>query len=275
MSARTKSKVTPKYKTKYRVKNWAVYEESLRRRGDITVWFDEDAIDAWSAPPSSCLRGQRRYSDLAIVTVLTLRTTAKNNEPQNRGQGQVSNERHWLQEHGRRQEKPNITEEKPIITEPWAYLTTAARLGGGGIRLLSAVELNMRADPGAQHEGGPRAPQVEVSSSLAREADELAVRSLSGSSSSTSSTVWLGQGPWASGAGTTSLGIFRWSRIFCTTSRFEMNAKMTMGVAQLIQRSGSMPSGCSMVATSFSLDSTPSTIVQQPKTEAPGLAQKR
>lgn len=36
MTARTKSKVTPKYKTKYRVTNWAAYEESLRNRGDIT-----------------------------------------------------------------------------------------------------------------------------------------------------------------------------------------------------------------------------------------------
>ena len=53
MSARTKSKVTPKYKTKYRVKNWAAYEESLKKRGDITVWFDEDASNAWNAPPSS------------------------------------------------------------------------------------------------------------------------------------------------------------------------------------------------------------------------------
>ena len=43
MSARTKTKVTAKYKTKYRVKNWAAYEEALRERGDITVWFDEEA----------------------------------------------------------------------------------------------------------------------------------------------------------------------------------------------------------------------------------------
>ena len=47
MAARTKSKVTPKYKTKYRVRNWAVYEESLRRRGDITVWFDAHAVSSW------------------------------------------------------------------------------------------------------------------------------------------------------------------------------------------------------------------------------------
>jgi hypothetical protein len=41
MAARTRSNVTPKYKTKYRVRSWAVYEDSLRRRGDITIWFDE------------------------------------------------------------------------------------------------------------------------------------------------------------------------------------------------------------------------------------------
>ena len=46
MAARKKSKVTQKYKTKYRVKNWAAYEESLRKRGDITVWLEEDAINA-------------------------------------------------------------------------------------------------------------------------------------------------------------------------------------------------------------------------------------
>jgi hypothetical protein len=34
MAARTKSKITPKYKTKYRVKNWAKYEAALRKRGD-------------------------------------------------------------------------------------------------------------------------------------------------------------------------------------------------------------------------------------------------
>ena len=74
MAVRTKSKVSPKYKRRYRVKNWAAYEEALRERGDITVWFDEEAISAWNAPPSGRPGGQRRYSDLAIVTSLTLRT---------------------------------------------------------------------------------------------------------------------------------------------------------------------------------------------------------
>ena len=73
MSARTKTKVTAKYKTKYRVKNWTVYDDALRERGDITVWFDEESIFAWNASPSGRPGGQRRYSDLAIVTSLTLR----------------------------------------------------------------------------------------------------------------------------------------------------------------------------------------------------------
>ncbi len=74
MSARTKSKVTPKYKTKYRVRNWETYEESLRRRGDITIWFDEAAVAAWEAEPSGRPGGQLQYSDLAVNTALTLRS---------------------------------------------------------------------------------------------------------------------------------------------------------------------------------------------------------
>ena len=73
VAARTKSRVTPKYKTKYQVKNWAGYEASLCRRGDITVWFDEEAVEAWNAPPSGRPGGQLKYSDVAIVTALTLR----------------------------------------------------------------------------------------------------------------------------------------------------------------------------------------------------------
>ena len=34
-----KSRVHPKYKTKYRVRNWASYERALIGRGNITIWF--------------------------------------------------------------------------------------------------------------------------------------------------------------------------------------------------------------------------------------------
>ncbi len=53
--------------------NWPEYDESLRRRGDITVWFDDDAAKAWNATSSGRPGGQRRYSGLAVLTALTLR----------------------------------------------------------------------------------------------------------------------------------------------------------------------------------------------------------
>jgi hypothetical protein len=60
-------------KAKYRVTNWAEYNEALRQRGDVTVWFSEDAVSRWCAVRSDKRGGQQRYSDLAIETCLTLR----------------------------------------------------------------------------------------------------------------------------------------------------------------------------------------------------------
>jgi hypothetical protein len=59
-------------KQKYRVANWSDYNESLRQRGDLTVWISEDALGLWSAPRRTTPGGQRCYSDLAIETCLTL-----------------------------------------------------------------------------------------------------------------------------------------------------------------------------------------------------------
>ena len=67
------SKVHPRYKTKYRVANWAAYNKALVRRGDVTVWLSSEAIAAWTPGRSGRRGGQRRYSDLAIETALTLR----------------------------------------------------------------------------------------------------------------------------------------------------------------------------------------------------------
>jgi hypothetical protein len=55
------------------VTNWADYNEALRQRGSLTVWFTEDAIAAWKATPRTTPGGQPHYSDLAITTALTLR----------------------------------------------------------------------------------------------------------------------------------------------------------------------------------------------------------
>ena len=60
------SKVHPTYKTKYRVANWAAYNQALVRRGDVTVWVSSEAIAAWTPRRSGRRGGQRRYSDLAI-----------------------------------------------------------------------------------------------------------------------------------------------------------------------------------------------------------------
>jgi Transposase DDE domain len=63
----------PKYKTAYRVKNWRAYDQSLRDRGDITLWISQDTIDAWTPPQTGKRGAQPLYSDVAIETALTLR----------------------------------------------------------------------------------------------------------------------------------------------------------------------------------------------------------
>ena len=68
-----KSRVHPKYKTKYRVRNWPEYERALVQRGDVTLWLSADATDAWKPSPSGRPGGQQRFSDLAIETALSLR----------------------------------------------------------------------------------------------------------------------------------------------------------------------------------------------------------
>ena len=68
-----KSRVPPKYKTKYHVGNWSAYDRALVQRGDITVWLAPDAIATWEAVGVGTRGGQRQYSDLAIETALTLR----------------------------------------------------------------------------------------------------------------------------------------------------------------------------------------------------------
>ena len=59
-------------KKPYRVRNWPEYEASLRRRGDLTIWFSTAAIDAWRARPSGRPGGQRVYANIAIETALTV-----------------------------------------------------------------------------------------------------------------------------------------------------------------------------------------------------------
>ena len=52
-------------KSRYRVSNWAEYEVGLQKRGDLTVWLSDTALDTWRAPPAAtpaanaCMRTSR------------------------------------------------------------------------------------------------------------------------------------------------------------------------------------------------------------------------
>ena len=80
-----RSRVHPKYKTKYRVSNWPEYDRALVERGDVTLWISEDAISTWKPAPSGLRGGQRKFSDHAIETALTLRLVF--NLPLRQGEG--------------------------------------------------------------------------------------------------------------------------------------------------------------------------------------------
>jgi hypothetical protein len=60
-------------KSPYRIRNWPEYEAGLCRRGDLTVWLSDDAVNSWRAPPSGKPGGQRTYANIAIEAALTIR----------------------------------------------------------------------------------------------------------------------------------------------------------------------------------------------------------
>ena len=68
-----KSRVHPRYKTKYRVGNWPAYDRALVQRGDVTLWLTPEAIATWEAVGVGKRGGQLQYSEVAIETALTLR----------------------------------------------------------------------------------------------------------------------------------------------------------------------------------------------------------
>lgn len=63
---------TPK-KSAYRVTNWKDYNQALVRRGSLTVWIDQQALDAWHHEGPPRWGARFTYSDLAIQCLLTLR----------------------------------------------------------------------------------------------------------------------------------------------------------------------------------------------------------
>ena len=66
--------MTNKPKRQYRIRNWRDYNSALVRRGSLTLWVEQSAVDKWHESATPTRRGRRRsYSDLAITCALTLR----------------------------------------------------------------------------------------------------------------------------------------------------------------------------------------------------------
>jgi hypothetical protein len=45
-------------KSAYRIRNWPEHAADLRRRGDLTIWFSDDAIKSWRAPTLGQINGR-------------------------------------------------------------------------------------------------------------------------------------------------------------------------------------------------------------------------
>ena len=61
-------------KMAFKVQNWPEYEAGLRRRGSLTLWIEDAALDGWQTCGPG---GQARYSDAAIQASLMVRTAFK------------------------------------------------------------------------------------------------------------------------------------------------------------------------------------------------------
>lgn len=56
---------------KYKTTNWSAYNDSLKRRGSLSIWFDPEMV--WVPPPSGKRGRQQSFSDAAIQACLTLK----------------------------------------------------------------------------------------------------------------------------------------------------------------------------------------------------------
>jgi hypothetical protein len=61
-------------KMSFKVQNWPEYEAWLRRRGSLTLWIEDTALQCWQTFGPG---GQAHYSDAAIQTSLMVRTAFK------------------------------------------------------------------------------------------------------------------------------------------------------------------------------------------------------
>jgi hypothetical protein len=63
-----------KNKPTYRIRNWAEYDTSLRRRGSLTFWISQELIENWTMKEKSGVRGASpTYTDAAIETLAVVK----------------------------------------------------------------------------------------------------------------------------------------------------------------------------------------------------------
>jgi hypothetical protein len=72
---------------KYKTTNSKEYDQALKNRGSLTIWFSDDIISTWNIDPSLKKKrgGQIKYSDLSIETCLSLSLIYKQRLRQNEG----------------------------------------------------------------------------------------------------------------------------------------------------------------------------------------------
>lgn len=60
-------------KPRYKTTNWHQYNNSLIKRGSLTFWIDEEAINQWKQSKQYKRGRPRQFSDLAITTALMVK----------------------------------------------------------------------------------------------------------------------------------------------------------------------------------------------------------
>jgi len=63
-----------KPKQKYRLSNWSQYNSSLKKRGSLTLWFDDSVQHNWLYKGAQKPGGKKIYSEVAIAFCLTIRS---------------------------------------------------------------------------------------------------------------------------------------------------------------------------------------------------------
>jgi Transposase DDE domain len=55
------------------IRNWSEYTDSLKKRGDLTIWFSQEAVAKWYEPHTGKRGRPHTFSDYAIMCALTIR----------------------------------------------------------------------------------------------------------------------------------------------------------------------------------------------------------